>query len=249
MPTYSDDDGLTGPGAPTGAPVEVPPSDEHPTVVTAYGELPAYSSADVLPPETGRRARRAAAEQPIAGGPSPLGRFLLPFALVLVSSVALLAGWNHFQDKQSDLAPPHTAAATHAPTPGTSHAAAAPTKAEPTSEVTSQPTAAATTTPTTKAAATAVDRSVQVTVLNATQRVGLAARVAAKLHADGWTVVHVGNWTRGGVTETTAFLVGHPDAAATLKKDLPAVGVVKPPLSGLSDHRITLVIGKDYPTG
>ena len=74
--------------------------DEHDTVITPRPETgaPAYTD-DVLPPDGGRRARREAVEAkrlPLAT-PSPLGRWVIPIALVLIAAVGLVAGWAHYR--------------------------------------------------------------------------------------------------------------------------------------------------------
>jgi hypothetical protein len=84
-------------------------------------------------------------------------------------------------------------------------------------------------------------------VLNATPRTGLAARVAKMLRAAGWTVVSVGNYTRGGVPATTVFASGHANAVATMRSDLPTQDRVSQPVGSMKPGRITVVVGPDYP--
>ena len=89
---------------------DVPEPDEHPTHVTPRpdpadaalaGSEQAWSD-DILPvSDGGRRARReaASAHDDPRTARSPLGRVVLPLALVLVALVALVAAWNHLQNK------------------------------------------------------------------------------------------------------------------------------------------------------
>jgi hypothetical protein len=94
---------------------------------------------------------------------------------------------------------------------------------------------------------TRTDRQPPVIVLNGTGRPGLAAKLAARLRADGWSVVRVGNY-RGStkVTSTTAFLIGHLQAMATLHRDLPTVSLVDGLLPGMADKHLTIIVGPDY---
>ena len=84
-------------------------------------------------------------------------------------------------------------------------------------------------------------------MLNATSRAGLAAKVAAKLRADGWQVISIGNWTGGGITQTTAYLIGHVHAQATMQSDIKTATIVNALLPGMRPKTMTLVIGPDYP--
>ncbi len=228
-------------------------------------------------PVGGRRMRDGAAGGGSGAGggpstPSPAGRFLVPVALAIVSVVALVAAWTHLGQHDpetvsvgastiSSLPPVPTLSAPAAPTGGASvpaaptGAASSPTSTPATSTSpsagTSGPAASSTASPSappsSAVAPTDPDRSVPVVVLNATGRPGLASKVAAKLRAQGWNVVTVGNWTRGGVTQTTVFLNGHVRAAATMQRDVSTADVVTLPLAGMPKLRLILVIGPDYP--
>jgi len=240
---------------------DVPAPDEHPTLVTPRPD-PADAAAseqawsdDILPAsDGGRRARREAAEAEHEPRParSPLGRVVLPLALVLVALVALIAAWNHLQSKDAAAVaggPAVPSGTVTAPSdPGTPAASTTPSATASTvpSASASGPIApsdgasatapavsdGATTTPSTSTAPSAsaststvarpIDRRVPVVVLNATSRAGLAGKVAAKLRAKGWTVTSVGNWTKGGIPKTTVYLNGHLNAQATMLKDFPA---------------------------
>jgi hypothetical protein len=92
-----------------------------------------------------------------------------------------------------------------------------------------------------------VDRAVSVVVYNATSRTGLAATVAAQLRAKGWTVVSIGNWRRGGVSQTTVFVNGRKDAAATMRRDFKAADLTRTLLSGMPSGRLVVVVAGDYP--
>lgn len=242
MTTTSDRDGRTpaDPAIP-GASSEFPyPADEQPTVVlTAYGELPAYSSANVLPVSPVGRHREPRSGPPRRPTPTPLGRVVLPAALALVSGVALAAAWGHLQEARSVQEP--TAAVSHratAPSPAPSGAALV--AAAPSAVAASSPPPAAT-------VHAVVDRSVPVVVLNATSRTGLAAKVAAMLRKDGWTVVSIGNYRGRGITATTVFAAGHAQAVTTIRGDLPTRDAVATPTGSMSRARITVVVGADYP--
>jgi hypothetical protein len=79
--------------------------DEHDTVITPRPEAPAYTD-DVLPSDGGRRARREASEAgrlPLVT-PSPLGRLVIPIALVLIAAIGLLAAWTHYQSRSDTTA-------------------------------------------------------------------------------------------------------------------------------------------------
>jgi hypothetical protein len=230
-------------------------ADSHPTVVISYGEPPAHpAAADGTGVPTGavggRRARRLDGGRRAARlTPSPLGRAVVPIALALVSAVALAAAWARLQDTPGTLtAVPAavTPSLSPVPTPGGSVAPS------PTAPLVARPSAAAPSAarPTPSATPTSVarDRSMPVVVLNATRRQGLAARVAARLRADGWRVVAIGNWTRGGVGGTTAYLVGHARAGATMRHDIPTAEVVGALRPGMRARTLTLVVGPDYPS-
>jgi hypothetical protein len=254
MTTTSDRDG-ENPGEPadTAQPMSVPaavgaaPDDERPTVVlTAYGALPAYSLDNVLPTgPVGGRHREPGTGPARRPTPTRLGRVVLPASLALVSAVALLAAWTHLQETRE--AQPVSAVQI---TPG---ASVAPPVTVPSATATPAAHGASSPAPATSASSTArpvpvVDRSVPVVVLNATPRTGLAAKVAARLRADGWKVVSIGNY-RGGVTATTVFATGHADAVATIRRDLPTRDAVARPVGAMSTARLTVVVGPDYPRG
>jgi hypothetical protein len=252
MTTTSDRDGRTpaDPAYPFPAPGPADPltDDEQPTVVlTAYGELPAYSHDNVLPtgPVGGRR-RELRSGPPPRSTPTLLGRVVLPASLALVSGVALFAAWTHLQDTR-EAQPPVVAAVPRASAPTTAPSSAPSVAATPAARVSSTPAPTAASSPAATAAAV-VDRSVPLVVLNATRRTGLAARVAARLRADGWKVVTIGNY-RGGVSATTVFADGHADAVATLRADLPTRDAVARSLASMSTARLTVVVGADYPRG
>lgn len=256
MTTTSETDGPTpvdpGPRPPAPA-AEAWADDDQPTVVlTAYGEMPAYSSDNVLPsgPVGGRRrdARDERTGPPRRTTPTLLGRIVLPISLALVSGVALVAAWTHLQDTR----------ATQTPTATVSHRAGAPAAVAPSvapsaaPSVAVAPSAAPSVTATPAAAspsASVVDRSVPVVVLNSTRRTGLAAKVAARLRADGWTVVSVGNYRGGRITATTVFAEGHAAAVTTMRRDLPTRDAVALPVGAMSAARLTVVVGPDYPRG
>jgi hypothetical protein len=71
--------------------------------------------------------------------------------------------------------------------------------------------------------------------------------VAQKLRAQGWQVVSVGNWTRGGIPLTTVFVTGHAEAAATMRRDVKSADGTLPTRIGMPKNRLVLVIGKDFP--
>ncbi|MFC6236591.1 LytR C-terminal domain-containing protein [Longivirga aurantiaca] len=201
---------------------------------------------DVLPARPpGRRAK-----PPVEGTPSPLGRVLLPVALLVVAVVAVLAAWGRLQADESVVAGGPTSPAA-SPT-SSSSSSPSPSSSSPTPKPskTTTPTPTPSDTPTESPSPTAVviDRSVPVTVLNGTRRTGLAAKVAADLKSKGWTVVSIGNWRGGGVDTTTVFVDGRDDAAATMRRDLKAADATEEPIGAMRTNRITVVIMDDYPT-
>lgn len=239
------------------------------------GDVHADDILPVTPPG-GRRSRREAAEADPGGGsagvtyaphrttPSPLGRLVVPIALALVSAVALFAAWTHLQDSSSSTvglpvgaggpsasAPP-VAAFSSSPEASTSPSSAAPSDS-PSAAVSTTPASspaasspAPSTSPTTPPVLTSFDRNPPVIVLNATNRAGLASKVAAKLRAEGWTVVSVGNWRGAPVKGTTSYMIGHLKAAATMQHDLPTVTLVDGLLPGMKKLHLTLIVGDDY---
>ncbi|HSN06614.1 MAG TPA: LytR C-terminal domain-containing protein [Candidatus Angelobacter sp.] len=247
MTTTSDRDGhVSGyhvdPSAAVPGAAEVPFDDEQPTVVlTAYGALPAYSPDNVLPSGPVGRHRDEGVRPVRRTAPTLLGRVVLPASLALVSGVALVAAWSHLQDTRAQTVV--TAVTPVASAPSRPAAAAPSTAATPAAHSSGAPAPAASPSP-----RTVVDRSVPVVVLNATSRTGLAARVAARLRADGWTVVSIGNY-RHRLTATTVFARGHADAVATIRGDLPTRDAVALPLGAMSTARLTVVLGTDYPRG
>jgi hypothetical protein len=249
-------------------PGELPPSP--PLLSHLQPEAQAPAVDDEQPP-TGRAARRLPADTP-----SGAGRVLLPIALCLVGVVALGAGWTHLESERAAEAqtpvaaspsgkppvpslgaasPSATPAASTSPSasPSASRSAspsasasrsAAPTpSASPSSTGSSAPTSAPSASPTPPPV---IDRSVPVVVLNATDRTGLAAEVAKRLRAKGWTVVSVGNWTRG-VPTTTVYATGRAAAAATMRYDAKPADATRPTRDGMPANRIVLVIGPDFP--
>ncbi len=256
MTTTSDTDGRTptDPERPFPGPAaEAWADDDQPTVVmTAYGELPAYSSDNVLPsgPVGGRRRgdRDARSGPPRRTTPTRLGRIVLPASLALVSGVALFAAWTHLEDTRETQTPTATVSqrastpVVVAPSVGPSVAPSVVPSVAATPSVAASAPAASPSTP-------VVDRSVPVVVLNSTPRTGLAAKVAARLRADGWKVVSIGNYRGGGITATTVFAQGHAAAVATIRRDLPTRDAVARPLGAMSGSRLTVVVGPDYPRG
>ncbi|MBI1378672.1 MAG: hypothetical protein GC157_14510 [Frankiales bacterium] len=223
-----------------------------------------------LPPGTYPASAPQASLRPAT--PSPLGRLVVPIALALVSAVALFAAWNHLQASGAPAVPvgaagPTALASPPVPTLGT--ASPAPSSSPSSSpKASSSPSARPSTTPSARPSGspsasggagapsglrtidptyTATDRQPPVIVLNATNRAGLAARVAARLRADGWKVVQIGNYRGGDVARTTSFMIGHLAAASTLKRDLGTVTLVDGLLPGMADKHLTLVVGADYP--
>jgi hypothetical protein len=233
-----------------------------------------FHADDILPvmPVGGRRSRREAADtdpdaaapatayDPQRSTPSPLGRLVVPIALALVSAVALFAAWSHLQDNTSTptvpvgaggpvASAPPVAAFSPSPEASTSPSAAAPSDSPSAAASTPAASSPAASTPAASTAPpvlTSFDRKPPVIVLNATGRPGLASKVAAKLRAEGWTVVSVGNWRGGAVKGTTSYMVGHLKAAATMQHDLPTVTLVDGLLPGMQKQHLTLVIGDDY---
>lgn len=203
---------------------------------------------DVLPARPpGRRAK-----PPVEGTPSPLGRVLLPIALLVVAVVAVLAAWGRLQSDESVVAggptsPAASPTSSSSPSPSPSPSSASPT-AKPTKSATPTPTTSDEPTESPSPTAVVIDRSVPVTVLNGTRRTGLAAKVAADLKSKGWTVVSIGNWRAGGVETTTVFVDGRDDAAATMRRDLKEADATETPIGAMRTNRITVVIMDDYPT-
>jgi hypothetical protein len=200
--------------------------------------------------------------------PSPLGRLVVPIALALVSAVALFAAWTHLQDTSTstvpvgaggpsasspaiptfDASPGASTSPTSATSPSDSPspAASSPAASSPAASSPAASSPPASSPAATPSVLTSFDRQPPVIVLNATNRPGLASKVAAKLRAQGWKVVSVGNWRRGGVTSTTSYMIGHLKAAATMQHDLPTVTLVDGLLPGMQKLHLTLVIGDDY---
>lgn len=251
--------------------------DEHDTVVTPRPEpaAPAFAD-DILPADGGRRARReaTAVQRLPLTTPSPLGRLVIPIALVLLAAIGLLAAWTHYQSGGSantgsgpalptgavtlpgdgaTAVPSTSPSAVSSPTASTRPSASHSPSVSPSATGGATPSASASHSPSTTPSASAttvrpIDRRVPVVVLNATGRPGLAAKVAAQLRAKGWNVTSVGNWTHGGITKTTIYLNGHLDAQATIRKDFPyATGPILLPLASMPHLRMIVVVGDDYP--
>jgi hypothetical protein len=241
--------------------------DAHPGDVHADDILPITAPG-------GRRSRREAADTDPGDGstgvtyaphrttPSPLGRLVVPIALALVSAVALFAAWTHLQDSSSTAslpvgaggpsvsAPPVSA---FSPSPAASTSPSSAPSDSPSAAVSTDPASspaasspAPSSSPTTPPVLTSFDRNPPVIVLNATNRAGLASKVAAKLRAEGWTVVSVGNWRGAPVKGTTSYMIGHLKAAATMQHDLPTVTLVDGLLPGMKKLHLTLIVGDDY---
>jgi hypothetical protein len=249
---------------------DAPAPDEHDTVVTPRPESPVHTD-DVLPADGGRRARREATEADRLphSTPSPLGRLVIPIALVLIAAIGLLAAWTHYQSREdtttaSDVGPAvptgavttpgGSSAPSTSPSPSPSRSVSASASRSPSASASRSPSASASRSPSAAPSASAsasarpIDRRVPVVVLNATSRPGLAAKVAAKLRAKGWNVTSVGNWTRGGIDRTTIYLNGHLNAQATIRKDFPyAKGPILQPLAAMPRLRMIVVVGDDYP--
>lgn len=240
---------------------------ENDTLITP--RPPAPHPDDVLPADGGRRARRLAAEDGDGAAratPSPLGRWVIPAALVLIAAVGVVAAWNHYQSGEptasgGPAAP--TGAATQpgdgaSPVPSTSSPSPSPstvpsTSSTPSPSVTTSHSASPSRTPSpspstsTSTPARPVDRKVPIVVLNGTNRPGLAAKVAAQLRAKGWNVTGVGNWGGGKVATTRLYLNGHLDAQATIAKDWPHFAEpILQPLPGMPRLRMVVVLGDDY---
>lgn len=240
-------------------------------VGSPYGDLPAYHAEHVLPSEPVGKARPGT---PSKSGRVvlPIGLALVSVVALgagwahLESDRAEEAAARAEASKVATKPPvpaldaPASPAASTAPSasgpaasakPSASGPAASakPTGVAPVAPAPSDSASDSVTEPNTSVnpATTKVDRSVPVVVYNATSRTGLAAKVAKSLRADGWTVVSVGNWRRGGVATTTIFVAGEKDAAATMLDDLPAADAVRAPISGMPQNRLVVVIGKDYP--
>jgi hypothetical protein len=182
---------------------------------------------------------------PVKGAPSRWAKLLVPIALGAVAVMALIAGWTHFQNGNSDativVAPTNQPAASTAPT-------IAPVVPEPAASTAPTvapvvPTPAASTSAPTPVV-TAGDRSVPVVVLNGSGKSGLAAKVAADLRAKGWKVLSVGNYA--GTTQTTVYSPGPRTASLTMRQDVPQASLTHKPLPGMSKSHITLVLGSDY---
>lgn len=246
------------------APGELPPPPPLLSHLQPEAQHPASAPDDQQPP-TGRAARRLPADTP-----SGAGRVILPIALCLVGVVALGAGWTHLEAERAaeaqtpvavgpsakpqvpslgsaspsstpaaSTSPSPSASRSASPSPSASRSAAGTPAASPSSSGTAAPTASPTPPP-------VIDRSVPVVVLNATDRTGLAAEVAKRLRAKGWTVVSVGNWTRG-VPTTTVYATGRAAAAATMRYDAKPADATRPTRDGMPKNRIVLVIGPDFP--
>ena len=184
---------------------------------------------------------------PVKGTPSRWGKLLVPIALGAVAVMALIAGWTHFQNGNSDativVAPTNQPAASTAPTvpavvpqPAVSIVPIIPS----TAPVVPDP-AASTSAPTPVVAG---DRSVPVVVLNGSGKSGLAASVAAELRAKGWKVLSVGNYATSA--QTTVYSPGPRTASLTMRQDVPQASLTHKPLPGMSKSHITLVLGSDY---
>lgn len=224
------DDGSGG-----SAPLEPVPAD--------HADVPT-GPEDVLPARTpGRRAKPEPDPTP-----SPLGRIVLPIALLVVAAVAVFAAWNQLGSRESETAsgPSSTPSASASPASSSPSASAKPST-KPSATASSSPTPKPSTSPSSSPSAIVIDRSVPVTVLNGTRRTGLAARVATELKAKGWTVVSIGNWRGTGIDTTTVFVDGRDDAAVTMRRDLPAADATEQPIGAMRTNRITVVLMDDYP--
>ena len=189
---------------------------------------------------------------PVGGTPSRWGKLLVPIALGAVAIMALIAGWTHFQNSNTDtnviVAPTNQPAASTVP----SVPIVPPAPVVPTPVISIVPTiptpAPVVPTPVASSAAPVVagDRSVPVVVLNGSGKSGLAAKVADDLRAKGWKVVSVGNYSKSPATQTTVYSPGPRTASATMRKDVPQASLTHKPLPGMAKSQITLVIGSDY---
>jgi hypothetical protein len=189
---------------------------------------------------------------PVGGTPSRWGKLLVPIALGAVAIMALIAGWTHFQNSNTEtnvvVAPTNQPAASTVPTPPI----VPPVPVVPTPVISIVPTiptpAPVVPTPDASSAAPVVagDRSVPVVVLNGSGTSGLAAKVADDLRAKGWKVVSVGNYSKTPATQTTVYSPGPRTASATMRRDVPQSSLTHKPLPGMSKTQITLVIGSDY---
>ncbi|MGD9954913.1 MAG: LytR C-terminal domain-containing protein [Candidatus Nanopelagicales bacterium] len=228
------DDGSGG-----SAPLEPVPAD--------HADVPT-GPEDVLPARTpGRRAKPEPDPTP-----SPLGRIVLPIALLVVAAVAVFAAWSQLGSRESETAsgPSSTPSASASPASSSPSASAKPStkpSTKPSATASSSPTPKPSTSPSSSPSAIVIDRSVPVTVLNGTRRTGLAARVATELKAKGWTVVSIGNWRGTGIDTTTVFVDGRDDAAVTMRRDLPAADATEQPIGAMRTNRITVVLMDDYP--
>ena len=220
------------------------PHEPVPGVPADHADVPT-GPEDVLPARTpGRRAKPEPDPTP-----SPLGRLVLPIALLVVAAVAVFAAWNQLGSRGSETASPPTptASASTSTTPSPSASAKPSTKPSATASSSPKPSTSPSSSPSPTASAVVIDRSVPVTVLNGTRRTGLAARVANELRSKGWTVVSIGNWRGGGVDTTTVFVDGRDDAAATMRRDLPEADATEQPIGAMRANRITVVVMDDYP--
>ena len=108
-------------------------------------------------------------------------------------------------------------------------------------------TPSATATPTPTARPTPAVARAPLTVLNHSRRTRLAARAADQFRDKGWTVVFVGN-TRYDVTVTTVYYEpGQEAAAATIRREFPAVQRALPRPAGLDGDGLTVVVTREYP--
>jgi hypothetical protein len=183
---------------------------------------------------------------PAGGTPSRWGKILVPIALGAVAVMALVAGWTHLQNGNTDstivVAPTNQSAASTVPTvapvvptPVSSAGAIVPSVAP----VVPSPGASSAT-----PVVASGDRSVPVVVLNGAGVSGLAAKVAAELKAKGWNVISVGN--HAAVAQTTVYSPGPRTASVTMRHDVPQASLTHKPLPGMSKTHITLVLGSDY---
>ena len=189
---------------------------------------------------------------PVGGTPSRWGKLLVPIALGAVAIMALIAGWTHFQNSNTDtnvvVAPTNQPAASTVPTPPI----VPPVPVVPTPVISIVPTiptsAPVVPTPDASSAAPVVagDRSVPVVVLNGSGTSGLAAKVADDLRAKGWKILSVGNYAKGPSAQTVVYSPGPRTASGTMRRDVPQASLTHKPLPGMSKSQITLVIGSDY---
>ncbi|MFN8168936.1 MAG: LytR C-terminal domain-containing protein [Candidatus Nanopelagicales bacterium] len=142
--------------------------------------------------------------------------------------------------------PTTTSSAGTSTSPSASASPSASSSAKPSASSSAAPSSSGSASPQPTAVPVA-DRSVPVVVLNATKRTGLAAAVAKQLRAKGWDVVSVANWRGREVRLTTVFVTGNKEAAATMRRDVPAANGTLPTWSGMSRNRVVLVVADDYP--